>query len=513
MNYFLTLALLMTIGMSEAEARLVQILHTNDLHSMFVGARSGRGGYARLKTIIDELKKEAARQNIPTLVLDGGDFGEGSSFYFSNQGTDAMKAMNLLGIDVSVLGNHDFMMGTQDLLDQMNKSKLKTTLLSANFQLKKSTPLEKKLLDYVDYDIDGFKLRIFGLTTHEIHYQYPIIPQNFISSAHNTGIQMARKSQTDKVDYLIALTHIGVDKDKTLASRSRSIDLIVGGHSHTRLERPDMVRNLNGQEIPVVQTGAHGLAIGSMIVDIQKNGASKMIDYRLYDVTQDIPENQTVKNFVQTAYEKRDQYFNRSWNEVIGFSDIPLTGLYEGVVRNAKSCWSEHMARLTRTAAQADIGFQFAELQGEEIPAGEIRFGDMIDNFPHFRKWGDQGWTVARAKVQGFLLKQAIGLLSKSPDITLDGLMAYMGEGKRPEAYKFDGTHGPSQAMLRGNLIKDFEYYSVAMPSEVPHAVEKTIGSLKALFLKDLMYLENTHYWSLLEDYIKTNSPLGCLND
>ncbi len=517
MKKFWALGLLLTLGISQhVSAKLVQILHTNDLHSMFDGTRSGRGGYARLKTVIDELKAKAARQNIPTLVLDAGDFGEGSTYYFSNEGVDAMKALDLLGVDVTVLGNHDFMMGGQELLRQINDSDLKATILSANFKRKKKTGLSQKMPDYVDFDIDGMTVRIFGLTTPEIHFQYPLLPQNYIGGAHKKGIKMAEKAQRDGVDFLIALTHTGLDKDKILASHSRTIDLIVGGHSHTRLEQPTIIENLRGNQVPIVQTGAHGMAIGSILIDMQADGASKMVDYRLYDITQEIAEDRTVKDFVENAYVNRDLYFKRSWKEVIGFSEIPLSGLYNGKVRNGKSCWSQHMARLTRTAAKAELGIQFAIFQGEEIPAGDITFGDVVDNFPHFRKWGDPGWNIARTKVRGALLKQMIKALSKLDEpieMTIDGLMAFKGDKVAPEPYVFGGKHKVEQAMINGEFLKDVRFYTVALPSEIPYAFEKILGGLRSLIMKDLVYLQDAYYWPLLEDYIKTNSPLRCLDN
>ncbi len=92
----LKILVLLLITISNAEARLVQIIHTNDLHSYFAGTRGGMGGYARLKTLVDELKEKASRQGIPSMYLDGGDFGEGSSYYFSNQGVDSLRALDLL---------------------------------------------------------------------------------------------------------------------------------------------------------------------------------------------------------------------------------------------------------------------------------------------------------------------------------------------------------------------------------------------------------------------------------
>lgn len=516
MNIIKSLSLLLAFSLSSAtSAKVVQILHTNDLHSFFNGTRGGFGGYARLKSLIDELKRDASSKGIKTLYLDGGDFGEGSSFYFSNQGLDSLRALDLLGVDVTVLGNHDYILGGKVLKTQMKESGLKATLLSANTRGKSLMGLTKLMPDFKDIMIDEMKVRIFGLTTAEIHYQYPFRPLGFISNPHKAGIKMAEKAQRDNVDILIALTHIGVDSDKELVKKSRSIDLVVGGHSHTKLKHPVYQKNLEGREIPVVQAGAHSMHLGSMLIDLQPNGESKIIDYRMYDITKDIPEDADMRQFVGTAYMNREQYFGRQWDEVIGFSNIKLSGIHNGQENGHKTCWSKHVARLTRVSAETDLGLQFDTFQGEEIPPGPITFGDIIDNFPHFRRWGDKGWNIARARVSGFLLKKILNLLSDSSVklmVTIDGVQVKAENGRGYVSFDPE-THRTSQARVNGETIKNLRYYTIALPSEVPFAMEKMFNVLTGVLLHDLEYLEDKNYWSLIEDYIKNNSPIRCLKD
>ncbi|MBA2405532.1 MAG: bifunctional metallophosphatase/5'-nucleotidase [Bdellovibrionales bacterium] len=514
---FLKLALtIFCVGLTtSASAKLIQIIHTNDLHSFFEGSRSGKGGYSRIKTLVDQLKADAETKGIRTLFLDAGDFGEGSSYYFSNKGTDALRALDLLGVDVTVLGNHDFIMGGHDLARQLKESNLQANLLSANLKGKALMRLRHKIKEHVDFDIDGMKIRIFGLTTPEIHYQYPLLPQGFIGPSHKKGINIAQRSKQDGVDFLIALTHIGLDKDSTLVSHSRSIDMVIGGHSHTRLEQPKMVENLNGEIIPIFQTGAHGLAVGSLIVDVLGDGEYKMIDYRLYDVTQELAQDTEVKKFVDEAYVNRERYFNRTWNEVIGFSEINLSGLYHGRVKDPRSCWSKHIARLTRQTAESDISIQFDLFQGEEIPKGEIRFGDLIDNFPHFRAWGDQGWSINRSYVSGLVLNQVLKYLGAGDqpfDATIDGVQAWDIDKNEAVAY-ISGFHKPEDALINGQSIKNLQFYSVALPSEIPYAMGKMLPGIADILLVKATPVPDSNFWPLFEDYIARNSPLKCIED
>lgn len=516
MNFLKLTLLILALGIADpSSAKLMQIIHSNDLHSFFEGSRTGKGGYARIKTLVDGLRKDAESKGIKTFFLDAGDFGEGSSFYFSNRGTDSLRALDLLGIDVTVLGNHDFITGGKDLSRQLDESGLKAHFLSANMKGKALMGLSKKIKDYVDLDLDGMKIRVFGLTTPEIHYQYPLLPYGFIGPSHKKGIKIAQKSKKDGVDLLIALTHIGLDKDSILASHSRSIDIIVGGHSHTRLDQPKMIPNLNDELVPIFQTGAHGLAIGSLIVDVLGDGEYKLIDYRLYDVDQTIAEDETVKGFVADAYINRERYFNRSWTEVIGFSEIKLTGLYEGRVKDPRSCWSEHIARLTRTTAKSDIGLQLDIFQGEEIAPGPITFGDLIDNFPHFRKWGDQGWHINRAKISGLVLNQVLKYLGEGNtpfDATLDGIEAFDKDKGSSVPYR-NGVHKAEDALIGGKKISNKKFYTLAMPSEIPYAIGKMSQSIRDILLINSQQVPNSYFWPLFEDYLAKNSPLKCLGD
>lgn len=516
MKFIRPLSLVLSLALSPlCSAKVIQILHTNDLHSYFQGTRGGIGGYAQLKKVIDELKADATSKGIPTLYLDGGDFGEGSSFYFSNHGVDSMKALDKLGVDYTVLGNHDYILGTKELRNQIKKSNIKAKILSSNIIGKSFMGLSKLVPDYVDHEIDGLKLRIFGLTTNEIHHMYPLRPLGFVTNPHSAGIKQATKAKKDNVDFTIALTHIGLPYDIQLIEKSRTIDLVVGGHSHILLPRPQLTKNLEGRLIPILQAGAHSGYIGSMIVDIKGRGEAELIDYKMIDINKNMPQDEGMKEFVSQAYSNREKYFGRKWDEVIGFSNIELTGNLNGRDTPSGSCWSRHIARLTRKVAKTDLGLQFDVFQGEQINPGVITFGDMIDNFPHFRKWGDKGWSVARSTMSGFLLKQVLSLLAKSEvalQVMIDGIKV---KDKMTGEISFFNPkiHKVEDALINGEELSNLRYYTVALPSEVPYGMLKLLNVLTIVLLHDLKLVPNTGYWGLLENYIKKNSPINCLEN
>lgn len=508
------LAIFLWILSGPVYARLLQIIHTNDLHSHFEGIRDGRGGYARIKSVVDRLRTEANSQGIPSLYLDAGDFGEGDPFYFSNRGRDSLRALDLLGVEASVLGNHDYILGGQELASQLQDSGLKASLLAANVKGKKKMGLDTLLPNYKDFLLDGMKVRVVGLTTPDLHFQYPLRPQGRIKDPLKVGIREADQAYEDDVDFLIALTHTGIDRDRILAQNTRNYGLVVGGHDHFIFERPQMVENLEGHLVPILQAGSNTMYVGNLLVDVV-DGVAQVIDYDLIPITIETPEDATVKAFSEDARKYRSSYFADRWEEVIGFSTFALTGEYEGIIRNTRQCWSHHIARMTRLKAQTQLAFQFDTFQGQEIPPGPITYGDLIENFPHFRNWGDNGWKVVRGKASGLLLKYMLKYLKKAPnfvEVTIDGLKALEEDGESLSNYDLR-RHAPFQARIQGRPLHNLKFYSVALPSEVLYGMRKTSKFLTNLLILKQEEVIDSDYWPMLESYIRENSPLTCLAD
>ena len=219
-----------------AHAVRVQILHTNDLHSHLEGAH-GIGGYAQLATLIRTLKERAQAQGMETLVLDGGDFGEGSSFFFAHEGLTALRMLDELAIDVTVIGNHDLLQGGEELALLLRRAGLKAQVVSANIEDRFLNETHGLVKPMVVKSVAGLKIGIAGLTTSEPHYQYAIRSSGKVRDPLKEVGRVERLAKDAGVDFLIALTHIGSPRDVKLAERSRSIGLIVGAHSHERLQR------------------------------------------------------------------------------------------------------------------------------------------------------------------------------------------------------------------------------------------------------------------------------------
>lgn len=493
-----------------SHAKRLHIIHTNDLHSYFKGYKDGRGGYAKLKTKIEALRAQSASEGIEVLQLDAGDFGEGTSFFLSKEGSASVEALGMLGTDISVIGNHDHMLGGKVLGEQIRKANVKTKFVSANLVATPEMNLKGIVHPHADITKAESRIRVIGLSTAEAHFQYPLLP-GFILPAVATGNELANKARQEGKDIIIALTHIGQSSDVELAKKSSEIDLIVGGHSHDRLEEVRYEKNKNGKLIPIVQAGAHGLVVGDLLIDIKGPGQIEVIRYKLHEIEAPLDEDSEMASFVQDAAEDRNQYFGGRWDEVIGETLIPLSGYRNGISPSGTSCWGEHMAKMSQIASNADLSLHLTQFEGMALDPGPITFGDMIENFPHFRNYGDPGWEISTITVNGKALKV---ILKAIINLKQFGVNFYGMDYKLFKIPSFIPLLGGKQyafgLRVKGKKIDNKASYTIAFPSEVGHAIKLTIGEAAKKVMPDQ---KNTghYYWEVMENYIKANSPIECL--
>lgn len=496
--------------LASSEARPLHIIHTNDLHSFFQGTNTGKGGYARLKAAIDQLRKESRSQGIPSLYLDGGDFGEGSSFFAAEKGRMSLRALDLLGVDATVLGNHDYMLGGPELSQSIQDTHLRTPILSANLTGLKNLKLQGRIHPSKDFNLSGLKIRVIGLSTAEKHGQFPLKPLGKIKDPIKAGLRELKRASKEEVDLVISLSHTGVDKDKEFIEKSANLGLVIGGHDHLLFDEARIFKNKLGDEIPVFQAGANSMAVGSLYVDVV-NGKVKILKYQIIHIDQTKSEDPETALFVEKAFKERGRFFGRDWDEVIGHTEIILSGRVDGRMKNNRSCWSRHLARMTRESTGADLGLHLDVLQSNQINPGPVTFGNIIDNFTHFSNWDPRGWEIAVIGIRGFFLKQFLKQVSDGKyekSSTLSGLDF---EKKGSNGFFDTVEHDGRDARINGEKIKDLKEYTLALPSEFLHGIRETFPFAKPFLnpRKD----EPKFYWAEMEDYIRKNSPLRCLEE
>ena len=257
------------VNIDAAAQRRLTILHVNDTHSHLeperAGGRKGLGGVIERAAYRDSVVKADGERNV--LLLHAGDFSQGTSYFSVLGGDIEIDLINAMKYDCVTLGNHEFDNGVDELARRL--ANIKCPVVCANYDFS-NIALAKYVKPYTIVKKAGMKIGIIGLmpdiTTLVSKEVSDKIPAFENSEVVNKWAEYLKTEK--KCDLVIALTHIGFTGepyvDPTLVKRTRNIDLVVGGHSHTYLKAPHYERNLNGIPVPIVQDGEWGLNIGNL---------------------------------------------------------------------------------------------------------------------------------------------------------------------------------------------------------------------------------------------------------
>ena len=248
------------------------ILHTNDTHSrmdpfpMDGGRFQGLGGVARRASLIKRVR--AAHPNV--LLLDSGDIFQGTPYFNFFKGEIEFEAMSAMEYDVATIGNHDFDNGVQGLVEMMPRASFQ--FVSSNYDVAGS-PLEPFVEPWTIREVGGVRVGIFGLG---IAFQGLVLEKLHAGVRHTDPYSAARRcvSQLRQAgcSLIVCLSHLGyryrgeVPSDTLLAQRVEGIDLILGGHTHTFLEAPDVHVQPDGRRTLVNQVGWAGMRLGRVDV-------------------------------------------------------------------------------------------------------------------------------------------------------------------------------------------------------------------------------------------------------
>ena len=456
-----------------AQSRPLRIIHTNDLHSHLDHARDrGRGSYAAVKATIDQLKWESTQQGVDTLVLDGGDFTEDSSYYLAGKGLESWRAMGAMGYDAVTLGNHDWLAGSKDLDDVVGRAAPPFALLGANFIFTwDQKNLVKHMRQYVEFKKAGARIAVYGLTTDDWEYSWMAEP-GFVHNPIYTA-QEDLPALRSRNDYVIALTHLGVSTDKFLAQNTREIDLIVGGHSHTTLKEFKTAKNRDGKLIPIVQSGMHGEHVGDLLVDVEPGKPLQVLSYRLVEVYSSGPQDAAMVKVAQHAREALDREFGAEWlREVIGTAEVPLENAY---YKEKDTAWSSFVADAIRETGKADAAVDATQFEGMDQPAGPITREQLFILYPRVFEFSKpRGWTVWTTSIKGWVLKIALQkVISDGMPILTSGI-----------TYDVTPSGGANNFRINGQPIVGTRSYKIAMPEGILRGAFGLSKALKIVFSK-----------------------------
>ena len=256
----------------------ITILHSNDVHSQIEpfpvnhNRFPGRGGFARRASIFDGVRSV----NPNTLIFDAGDIFQGTPYFNFFKGELELKLMKEMGYNAATIGNHEFDAG----LDNLKKNILKTNFqfIISNYDFI-NTELDGITSPYKIYRKEGVKIGVFGLG---IELRGLVNPNLYKETKYYDPVEISNEmvkilKNEKKCDLIICVSHLGHEynsdkiSDVKLAKLTNDIDLIIGGHTHTFLKEPLIIKNKNNDNVIINQVGSGGVYLGRIDFNFTKS--------------------------------------------------------------------------------------------------------------------------------------------------------------------------------------------------------------------------------------------------
>ena len=254
-------------------AQKLVILHTNDTHShLEVNRENGHGGIIERAAYIESVRAEEGAGNV--LLLDAGDISQGTPYFTLAKGKFEDAAIIAMGYDCLTIGNHEFDNGVDALADRYSRYPM--PVVCANLDLKGSS-LEKYVRPWTIIERGGLKIGIIGLSPH----LKGVVEASKCKLTNLDAFEVVNKyakrlKKVHRCDLVIVLSHMGFgaeerhsafECDINIAAKTRNVDIIVGGHSHTKLAAEVYVENPDGKKVLVVQDFCHGESVGRIDIN------------------------------------------------------------------------------------------------------------------------------------------------------------------------------------------------------------------------------------------------------
>ncbi|UXH43400.1 cell wall-binding repeat-containing protein [Rossellomorea vietnamensis] len=354
------------------------IMHTNDSHAHVEG-------YPRLVTAVNELRTEKAN----SLLLDAGDVFSGTLYFRQYLGQADLHFMNELGYDAMTLGNHEFDKDSKTLADFIKK--MNFPMVSSNVKVTGDKDLEPLFKNEIGMsaeggnvypavikEVDGEKIGIYGLTTPDTAFiSNPgenIVFEDAVEKSNST-IKMLKDKGVNKI---VVLSHLGYSHDLELAEAVDGLDIIVGGHSHTTLEKPVVI----DKEEPtvIVQAGEYLNLLGLLDVTFDENGVvtgnnGEVLDLKNYEANAEALAK--VEEFKAPLDELK--------SEVVGKTEVALNGERADVRRketNLGNLIADGMVAKANEFVKTHIAVQNGGGIRASIDAGDVTLGEVLTTLP-----------------------------------------------------------------------------------------------------------------------------------
>ena len=283
LSYILFMALTIVncqLSIAYGQSKTLYVLHSSDTHSRIDPIESKQsvrnanmGGVARKAGFVDQFRK----QHPDMLLFDCGDISQGTPYYNMYQGDVEIKAMNLMKYDAMTIGNHEFDFGLDNMARLFKMANFPVICSNYDFE---GTVLEGLVKPYVVIKRNGLKIGLFALCPEleglvqqskceGIVYHKP-------AAVANRMVMILREQE--KCDVVICLSHLGIVPnpgvnevyDNVVVPQTHGIDLVLGGHTHTFLEKPERVKDADGKEVPIMHIGNNGVYLSETVITLNK---------------------------------------------------------------------------------------------------------------------------------------------------------------------------------------------------------------------------------------------------
>jgi len=389
MKKFLLILVLLVVAIP-VYAVDITILHTSDIHGRLepidYHQMSNVGGASRHSYYYKKIRKE----NKNTLVLDSGDFFQGSIYYQMFKGKLSADILRILRYDAIALGNHEFDRGINDLKLLIKKSK--TQFLSANIEFS-DKELQKLVKPYIIKEIQGRKILIIGVTTPSL--------KNLSNSGGATiyePVSIVRNiiAENNTVDAIIVLSHCGYEIDKQIAMANPKIDIILGGHNHLLFGKPIPT---NGVEI--ITSGEFGVYVSNVEYNLNTRFGEKNEINKYANVLID-KQIQTDKK-VEKKLKKADKIIEKLKQTILSSTNITLIGEQQQIESN-----QTNLGRLVLKSMVYENPYDIVMVNSGSIRinknlTGNITLVDAMEILPFDNK-------VISGKLKGKYLKELLKL-------------------------------------------------------------------------------------------------------
>lgn len=481
------------------------ILHTNDIHSHLENI-------PYLHTAI----KEAREKDREAILVDAGDVFSGTLFFNQYLGLADAEFMNKIGYNAMTLGNHEFDKGSGVLADFIGK--LSFPVVSSNVDVRLDrflAPLKKDwipdraeggmIYPAIIQSVRGVKVGIIGLTTEDSTFLSNPGGKIVFEDAEEKVMEEIAELQGKGVHHIILLSHLGLSRDKVLAQKVKGIDIIIGGHSHSKLTTP-LVYNLKTEPTLIVQANEYGMSLGKVNAVFSKEGVLRRWNGELIDVLGKDEEGNELyppDPWARKRLAELRKPIEELKGTIIGSTRVPLNGNRQDVrtqETNLGNLITDAILEKANQVQPTQIAFQNGGGIRNSINRGDITLGEVLEVLPF-------GNALVTMELTGEEILQALEHSVAKVDEEAGQFLQVSGI-----SFRFDATRPVGERIIevkvQGHPLDHTKLYRVAVNAFLADGGDgftmlrkaKDRGKITELYL---------NLYEVLNEYIEKHSPVS----